>query len=162
MILSAWLISCVLSLTPLLALYFTNQPLNNAMCVTILCFDLLDEWIVIIIYLFNTIITVSNVALNVAVIIAVYKMQHRKEFVNVKRKTEQSVTVRLVLLIFINSSCWLVLGTVGLLHMTGVWFSARMFAGIVTVVLPINTLLNPFLNVFTTKEFIDTISKRFK
>ena len=95
------------------------------MCVTILCFDLVDEWIVIIIYLLNTIITVSNVALNVAVVIAVYKMKHRKQFSNVKRKTEQSVTVRLVLLIFTNSSCWLVLGTVGLLHMTGVWFSAR-------------------------------------
>ena len=48
----------------------------------------------------------------------------------------------------------------GLFHMTGFTISKTSFSGIVTIVLPISTLLNPIINVFTTKEFFDTIQMK--
>ena len=154
MIMLQWFAASIVSLTPVLNLYFTNLGLNNAMCVAILCTDLLNPWIVVSIYVINTIATVTNLVMHVGVMTAVHNMQHNKQFSQARRKQEFSVTIRIILLSFTNSICWLVLETVGLLHMNGIIISKAMFAGIATVVLPISTLLNPILNVFTTTEFL--------
>ena len=152
-----WFAASLVSLPPVLNLYFDNLGLNNAMCVAILCIDLLSPWIVACVYVTNTVVTVTNLVMYVAVIRAVRNMQHNKQFSHARRKREHSVTIRIILLIFTNSCYWLVLGTVGLLHMNGIFISKTMFAGIATVVLPASTLLNPILNVFTTTTFFDKV-----
>ena len=157
MIMLQWFAASIVSLTPVLNLYFKNLGLNNAMCVAILCINLLNPWIVVSIYVINTIVTVANLVMHVGVMRAVHNMQHNKEFSHARRKREFSVAIRIILLIFTNSSCWLVLGTVGLLHMNGIFISKTAFAGIATVVLPISTLLNPVLSIFTTTEFLDEV-----
>ena len=86
-------------------------------------------------------------------------MYHNKQFSQARRKREQSVTVRIILLIFTNSNCWLVLGTVGLLHMNGIFISKTMFTLITITVLPISTLLDPTLNVFTTTTFFVKVKR---
>ena len=150
-------VAITISLTAVLNLYFNNLGLNNAMCVAILCIHVMDTWIVATIYVINTSVTVTNLVLHVGVMRAVRNMQHNKQFSQARRERERSVTIRIISLIFANSSCWLVLGTVGFLHMNGIFITKTMFAGITTVVLPISALLNPILNVFTTTEFFDSI-----
>ena len=152
-----WFAASTVSLAPVFNLYYNNLELNNAMCVAILCIDLLSPWIVAFIYVTNNIVTVTNLVLHVGVMRAVYNMQHNKQFSQARRKREHSVTIRIIFLIFTNSSCWLVLGTVGLLHMNGIFISKTIFAGIATVVLPVSTLLNPILNVFTTTTFFGKV-----
>ena len=150
----AWVAAITISLIPSLSMYFNNVELNNAMCITILCFDLLALWIVWSIYLINTIATITNLALHVAIMKAAHNMQQGMQFSQARRSKELSVTIRIIFLIFTNSSCWLVLGNVSLLYMAGTSISKSMFSSIVTAVLPISTLLNPILNVFTTNEFL--------
>ena len=154
MILFAWAAAFTISLIPSLRMYLDNVELNNAMCVTILCFDLLALWIVWSIYLINTIATITNLVLHVAIMRAIHNMQHNMQFSQARHSKELSVTIRIILLIFTNSSCWLVLGNVGILYMAGTSISKSMFSSIVTAALPISILLNPILNVFTTNEFL--------
>ena len=154
MVVFAWVAAITISLIPSLSMYFDNVELNNAMCVTILCFDLLAVWIVWSIYLMNTVATITNLVLHVAIMKAVHNMQKSMQFSQARRRRELSVTIRIIFLIFTNSSCWLVLGNVGLLYMAGTSITKSMFSSIVTAVLPISTLLNPILNVFTTNEFL--------
>ena len=78
MIISAWLVTNFISLAPLLNLYLNNMGLNNTMCVTILCFDLLSIWIVASIYVINTTATVMNLVLHLGVVRAVRNMQHNQ------------------------------------------------------------------------------------
>ena len=154
MVVFAWVAAITISLIPSLSMYFNNVELNNAMCITILCFDLLALWIVWSIYLINTIATITNLVLHVAIMKAIHNMQQGMQFSQARRSKELSVTIRIIFLIFTNSSCWLVLGNVSLLYMAGTSISKSMFSSIVTAVLPISTLLNPILNVFTTNEFL--------
>ena len=162
MIMFSLVAASAIALTPSLSMYFNNTELNNAMCITILCFDLLNVWIVASIYLINTTATVTKFVLHAAVMKAIYDMQHNKQFSHAKRKRKRLVNIRIVFLVFTNSSCWLVLGNVGLLYMAGVSISKTMFSGIVTAVLPISTLLNPILNVFTTSEFLSFVVTKKK
>ena len=159
MIMLQWFAASTVSLAPVLNLYFSTLGLNNAMCVAILCIDLLSPWIVTFIYVTNTIVTVTNLVMYVGVIRVVRNMQHNKNFSQARRNREHSVTIRIILLIFTNSCCWLVLGTVGLLHINGIFISKTMFAGIATVVLPASSLLNPILNVFTTTNFVAKVKR---
>ena len=154
MVLFAWVAAVSISLIPSLSMYFNDIELNNAMCVTLLCFDLLALWIVWSIYIINTVATVTNLVLHVAIMRAIHNMQRNSQFSQARRSRELSVTIRIVFLIFTNSSCWFVLGNVGLLYMAGAFISKSMFSSIVTAVLPISTLLNPILNVLTTNEFL--------
>ena len=162
MSLSAWLVAITLSLLPVLSLYFNNLGLNNAMCVTMLSFALLDIWIVAGIYVINTIVIVTTLVLYLGVIKAVRSMQQSRQNAQARRSRErlQLVTTRIVLLIFTNSSCWLVLGTVSLLQMIGFSITKTVLAVIVTVALPISTLLNPILNVYTTQDFFEIIKEK--
>ena len=157
MIISAWLTAIALSITPLLNLYWKNSGLNNAMCITILSFDLLDLWIVATIYTVNTIVTIITLVLHVGVVRAVRNTPQFQHLSNARRNRERSVTIRIVSLIITNSTCWLVLGSVSLIHMIGLPMNNTVFAGVVTIVLPLSSLLNPVLNVFTTSEFTDTV-----
>ena len=159
---SAWLAAFIISFAPFLYLYLNNIALNNAMCIIVLLFDRLDLWIVATMYAINTIVTLVSIVLHAGVIRAVHNMQHNKTVTQARRSRKHSVTIRIVLLILTNSSRWLVLGIVGLLHMTGISISQTIFAGIVTAVLPISAILNPILNVFTTTEFFDTIQIKCK
>ena len=160
MILSAWLVAIAISLAPDLSLYFNNIALNNAMCVTILSFALLDIWIVGGIFVINTIVIVTTLVFHLGVIKAVRNMQQNRQIAQARRSRERLVTTRIVLLIFTNNSCWLVLGTVSLMQMAGVSITKTMLAAIVTAVLPVSTLLNPILNVYTTMEFSEVIQAK--
>ena len=129
---------------------------------TVQFFDLLNIWIVTTLYVINTIVTIVSIMLHAGVIRSVHNMQHNKNLSKARRNLDRSVTIRVVLLLLTNSSRWLVLGTIGLFHMTGFTINKSIFAGIVTVVLPISSLLNPTINVFTTREFLNTIQIKVK
>ena len=132
------------------------------MCVIILSFHLLKRWLVVSIYLLNSTIILTNVGLHVAVVKVVLSKQSNIKVTLARRKTDRKVTLRIVCLIFTTTCCWAVLGTVGMLQMAGVSFSKIILAGSVTFVLPVSTILNPSLNVFTTREFISSVQQKFK
>ena len=64
-----------------------------------------------------------------------------------------SINVRIVFIVLANSSCWLFIVILEICQMLGVLFNNSIYSYCVVILLPLNTLLNPLLNVYTTLEF---------
>ena len=72
MVACGWLVSLTIAILPVVELYLNSQGFNNSMCVLLLCFDRLSSWVIAVIYVINTIISIVNVFLYASIIIAVY------------------------------------------------------------------------------------------
>ena len=156
-----WLVGCVLSVLPNLNLYILAQGLNNALCVALISFNSFSVWLIALMCSINTVVILMNALLYSSVIRVILNRKNNPVANQQRNSKEFSITVRIVCIIVANSSSWMILLFIGALQISGVLVNTKVFAICALFLLPINTVINPIFNFFTTTEFAQII-KRFK
>ena len=157
-----WLISALVAAAPVIMLYLKSRDFNNNLCIMLISFDQLPMWMILLLFIINTLVPLINVGLN-SVIIKILHRNHelKKDMIrNKKQRKERGITSRIVLLVLVNSGCWIAVIILALLKEFGVLTDMKLFANIGMVCLPVSSLINPILNCFTSQEFIKMFHKK--
>ena len=70
-----------------------------------------------------------------------------------KEKVKQNIPVHFILITFSNSLCWAPVSITSILTMVGYNISSEVLIAIISVAIPINSILNPLFYTITTKAF---------
>ena len=155
-----WLISALLALSPVAMLYIKGKRFNDNLCIMLLSLDELPMMVNLLLFTINTLVPILNVILNTVIIKTLHKVQKRQQDMTQKDMYgDRGITSRIILLVFVNSSCWIFLITLTLFKEFGMIDDSNLFANLIIVCLPISSLINPILNCFTSQEF-KTIFKK--
>ena len=152
---SGWIVYALIAIVPIMNLIWKQKGLNNSLCVMLLAFEDLNPWYVLFVVIINTAISISNLCMYSAIIFMLRGRQKKlQEMTSAKTdKTSTDVTIRIICTVLSNSICWMTLLLLGILLKSGVVIHSNVFSICAVSVLPISSILNPLLNIFTTTEF---------
>ena len=151
-----WVINAAIAVLPVVIFHFNQRGLNNAVCVTMLAFEILNTWYLFTVLILNTFTAVINIIMNSCVIYALWNQRKHLEAMTVhqqRKRSDAAITVRIICVVLASSTCWMVMVLVGILLKSGVIIKSHVFSMCAVIVLPISILLNPLLNIYTTSEF---------
>ena len=156
-LLLGWLLNSAIAFIPVVHIYMTDESINNAMCVMMFNIQHIPFSYVLVVTILNTVLVFGNISLSSALIKSVQarNQQFSGTKTHVTRNSESAIiTLRTIMSIVTSSICWFVLLIVGILLVSGVAIDSRDFSKTIVSVLPVCTLINPILNVYSTPNIL--------
>ena len=77
-------------------------------------------------------------------------------------KSKQSVPLHFLLITFSNVLCWAPVSAISFLTIGGYNVSSKVLIAIVSIAMPINSILNPLFYTITTKTFVKSLRNALK
>ena len=155
---SSWLLCAGVCFIPMYDLHVRQKAMSNAMCSSLLDIKIL-HWVVTLIYIINSITVVSNCTIYIIIVRVVKAGKSSHGYSTKRRSRESSLTLRIVFLILATGCCWITVSTVAVLQILNITIRSNVFILSTVIVYATGPILNPILNVLSTKESIKLFSR---
>ena len=158
LVLSSWLLCAGVCFIPMYDLHIRQKAMSNAMCSSLLDINIL-HWVVTLIYIINSITVVSNCIIYIIIVKVVKAGKLPTAYSSKRQSRESSLTLRIVFVILAAGCCWIAVSTVAVLQILDITISSNVFVLSTVIVYATGPILNPILNIFSTKEMIKLFSR---
>jgi len=155
-----WLSSITIALLYLMEQTLKLKKMPNPLCFAMINIDFGNDVVLTILFSYNCLLVLLIVAINIGTLRVVLGSLKSTQLRR-SRKTSSSVPLRIIAVIVGNISWWCIVSSYAV-STYAADSSLSTQAWVVVLAVPINAIINPILNIFSTKKFYGKIKKYFK
>jgi len=158
-----WCVSIAFAILHLMEQVLKHKDMPNSLCFTLIDINIGNDIVLTILYIYNFLLISLTIVLNIGILRVVITNYFSATELRRNRSSSRSVAIRIIAVVLTNIISWLILAIcTTATHTLNIKLPLTTQAWIVVLAVPINGIINPILNIFTTHQFYVCKGKRCK